>query len=532
MARIINTAELLETSSLDHNAKEWVYNGLDCCVTMEIRDALLPQLRNDTGATYAFSRALQGPILEMTTRGILVDEVRRAEVLQSYNAKIDFLDRQLTRIVREGIGQEVSNTIKTKWWRSPAQLKALFYDVMKIPPVRKRNTNNIWAPTVDRDALEKLNDTYLIAGPITSHILALRDLDKKRGFLETGIDIDGRMRTNFNIAGTNTGRLASSMSDFGTGTNLQNVDRELRSVFVADPGWKFANLDLEQGDARNVGAICWNNFVHNMGEDYAGSYLNACESGDLHTYNSRLIWPEKAWTGDLKEDREIAEELFYRQDSFRQMSKKGGHGTNYYGTPPTMAKHLKVDKRLIDDFQRRYFGVYPVIGIYDPKKNDPQHTAPNWHNLVRHRIEDEHSITTMLGRRRRFFGRAFEDSTLREAIAYEPQSMTADEIDGGLLKVWREHRVIPLVQVHDSMLYMYREEEEDEIVPWLIETMRTRIILEKGREFTVPTEAKVGWNWGDWDEVKNVDGLKKWKGSDKRTRAQAPRRAWSYKDLF
>lgn len=129
----------------------------------------------------------------------------------------------------------------------------------------------------------------------------------------------------------------------------------------------------------------------------------------------------------------------------------------------------------------------------------------------------------MFGRRRRFFGRSFEDTTLREAIAYEPQSMTADEIDMGLLKVWRANRVRPLVQVHDSVLFMFREEEQDEIIPWLLETMRTKLVLEHGREFVVPTEAKVGWNWGDFNEVSNPDGLVKWKGKDDRKRQESPK---------
>jgi DNA polymerase-1 len=523
--RIINTADLLETSSLDHNAKEFVYNGLDCCVTLELRDNLLPLLDNVTTGTYEFSKALQAPILDMTMTGTLVDEQRRQSTLTKYNSDIARIEQQLNRIVGEGIGWEEAirprKQNEGKWWRSPIKLKELLYKVMGLPEQKKRNAKGVWAPTTNREALEKLED-YFIAKPVVSHLLALRDIDKKRGFLETEVDADGRIRCNFNIAGTNTGRLASSMSDFGTGTNLQNVDRELRSVFVADNGWKFANLDLEQGDARNVGAICWNLFVDKLGEAVAGSYLDACESGDLHTYNSRLIWPEKKWTGDLKVDKRIAEEIFYRQDSFRQMAKKGGHGTNYYGTPRTMAKHLKVETGLIEDFQKRYFKAYPVIGSYDPRHTDPDGKLPNWHNYVRRSLQDTHSLITMLGRRRRFFGRSYEDSTLREAIAYEPQSMTADEIDLGLLRVWRAHRVRPLIQVHDSVLFLYREEEEDEIIPWLLETMKTRIVLERGREFVVPTEAKVGWNWGDFDETKNLDGLIKWKGSDTRKRSEKP----------
>jgi len=60
------------------------------------------------------------------------------------------------------------------------------------------------------------------------------DLQKKIDILKTEIDKDGRIRTSYNIAGTNTGRLSSSFSEFGTGTNLQNIEESLRSMFVAD----------------------------------------------------------------------------------------------------------------------------------------------------------------------------------------------------------------------------------------------------------------------------------------------------------
>ena len=522
--RIINTADLIteeQIKGLQHNTREWVYNGLDTCVTLEIRNNLRKQLDNTTTTTYEFEKALQGPVLEMAMRGILVDDERRQKTLQSFDKQIKRLQDQLDQIVHDGIGFNI-DTAKAEqlWWRSTQRLKNLFYDVMGLPAHRKRNANGDYTPTVDRDALEKLGSTHFFAEPITLHLLALRDLDKKRSWLRTDIDADGRMRSNFNIAGTNTGRLASSYSDFGTGGNLQNIDRELKSVFVADPGWKFANVDLEQGDARNVGAICWNIFVNEYGEDFAGSYLNACESGDLHTYNSRLIWPNLPWTGDIKADKKVAEQLFYRQDTFRQMSKKGGHGTNYYGTPRTMAKHLKMQTHVIEEFQVNYFRAYPVIGSIDRK----DHTTPHWHNYVRTQLRDYHTLTTMFGRRRQFFGRSYDDSTLREAIAYEPQSMTADEIDTGLLRVWRANKVQVLCQVHDSLLVQYREEDEAEVVPWLIETVRVKLDLAKGRGFIVPTEAKIGWNWGDFSE-ENPDGLQKWKGGDDRKRTEHPKAA-------
>src|SRR5215467_12315958 len=94
--------------------------------------------------------------------------------------------------------------------------------------------------------------------------------------LKTEIDHDGRMRTSYNIAGTNSGRFSSSLSEFGTGGNLQNIEEGLRSVFIADDGMKLANFDAEQGESRIVGAIEWCLF-------HDGKYLDVCESEDIHT---------------------------------------------------------------------------------------------------------------------------------------------------------------------------------------------------------------------------------------------------------
>jgi DNA polymerase-1 len=505
--KIINTADLTPGTTLPRNDKDWVYNGLDCCVTLEVRDVLLAQLDNVAAATYGFSQALQGPVLEMCARGILVNQRRRGEVLQHYRNQIEQLSDQLTEIARDGIGFPATNKVvkgHTKlWWRSNAQLGDLLYNVMRLPSVKKRNTKGQFVPTVNRDAIEKLS-AYFIAEPVCSHLLALRDVDKKRMFLETEIDPDGRMRTSFNIAGTNTGRFASSMSDFSTGTNFQNVDRELRSVFISDPGMKFCNIDLEQADARNLGALCWERFVEKHGEKFAGAYLRLCESGDLHTQVCRMARPHLPWTGDPKRDRAIADQKFYRNDSYRDLDKKLGHGSNYLGSPRTMAKHAHVPVAEVEEFQTNYFRALPCI--------------PAYHNAVRSDLIEFATLTTLFGRRRFFFGRAKDEATVREAVAYCPQSMTADEVNQGMLNIWRGNRVQLLCQVHDSILFQYPEHLEDEIVPWALAQMRVPLTLRGGREFFVPAEAKVGWNWGEQSD-KNTDGLIKWKGHDSRRRS-------------
>lgn len=494
MAKIIDTSTL-NLAEHDGDEQYWLYNSLDCVVTAEVLQNLLAQADDVALNTYNFSKALQAPVLEMNLRGLRVNKKRKMQVIADITTKIARLEEQLDAIIQEGIGAPGAN------WRSPKQLKELLYDIMGLPVQKKRNAVGAYAPTTDEAALEKLSN-YFIAEPICNHILLLRGLGKSLGFLRTGVDADGRMRTQFNIAGTVTGRFASSITDFGTGTNLQNVTESLRSVFVADPGMMFCNIDLEQGDSRNVGALCWNLFAKDD-EAFAGSYLNACESGDLHTYVSKLCFPNLPW--GTAPDREIAERYAHKHYDYRYMSKKSGHGSNYLAQPATIAKHARIPIQIAKDFQAEYFRAFPCI--------------PAWHKNVFWQLENLGYLISPFGRRRFFFGRPKEGSTQRDAVAHVPQSMTADEINRALLKLWRADRVQLLGQVHDSVLFQFPEHLRGEIVPWAVEQAQTKLVLERGREFVVPIEAKTGFNWGNHSND-NPDGLKKWRGGDARKRTE------------
>src|SRR6267378_3192875 len=118
--RIIQTADTQPDDISNQWLRDQIYNGLDCCVTSEVLDVLLPQLDNHTAATYQFSRDLQGPALEMRLRGVRVDLARKAEVINEFHDKIDRLERNLERIVFEGVGMPSFN------WRSNPDLHALF----------------------------------------------------------------------------------------------------------------------------------------------------------------------------------------------------------------------------------------------------------------------------------------------------------------------------------------------------------------------------------------------------------------------
>jgi DNA polymerase-1 len=470
-----------------------IYNSLDCMLTREVWDVIRPQLPPESEPTYSFALSLQAPVLEMCMRGIKISQ----PVVQSMLSTLLVQKRKLSSRIDEMArvwGQTGLNP------NSPKQLQHFFYKVLKLDPIisYKKGERKI---AVDREALEKLLDHHL-SEPFARHILAYRDVVKKAGMLSTQIDPDGRMRAAFNIAGTNTGRWSSSAGAFGSGTNFQNITEKLRRPFVADPGHKIAYIDLEQAESRMVGALVWEHF-----ED--PTYLDACESGDLHTLVCKMIWPDLEWPGDPKGDRAIADQNFYLHFSYRDMSKRGGHGTNYYGQPSTMARHLKVSRNLMEEFQDAYFAAFPGIS--------------RWHTETARRLQTTGVITTLCGRRRQFHGRLYDDATLRKAIAYGPQSAIGDILNEGLLRLWKrgpEQGVALLAQVHDAVLIQYPEHNEADALALAAGCLEVPITV-RGREIIIPTEAASGWNWAYASE-KNPDGLKKYVGKDNRQRTEDP----------
>ncbi len=502
MPLIIDSATLTRDglARLPLTHKEWIYNALDCCLTYEIDQELDSVLDPVALETYKMSLALQAPILEMNMRGIKIDLEQRDKAVASLTKDAEKIDRQFDYLCESIFGRKINSGS----WQ---QVNKLMYEWLALPPQKKRNAKGEYAPTTDREALEKLASMYFNCKPFVNHILASRDVWKQIATLQTPL-LNGRFYTSLAIAGTKTGRLASALSDFAVGSNLQNIDRRIKRMFTADEGKKFANVDLEQADARNVGAQTWNLFPE-LGDEKR--FLDFAESGDLHTAVCSLCWTELPWTDDPKENRAIADQPAYREKSYRDLAKILGHGTNFNGQPPQMSKHSKVAQSFIVDFQGRYFGAFPEL-----KKRI------EW---VGNKLVDTGYLTTLFGRRRHFLKRRGDNKTLNEGCAFDPQSMTADEINNAMLRFYqivkpRFPSAELMIQVHDSLLIQYDEADELAIIPWIKEAFRVPLTLRAGREFFVPCEVQVGWNWDYRDKLGEVNpnGMIKYKGLDDRKR--------------
>lgn len=483
----------IETHSLNQPHPQ-VYNGNDCLQTYEINDREEELPDDGWRLIDAFERGLQGPVLEMMWRGIRVDPAARELAIRSLKSRIERVEVML-KAWTESLWDVPYNK---KFPNSGKQLKEFFYDHMGLPRIKKMVKGNLTEP-MDREALERQAD-YFPVRLIVAVVLCYRDLTKCLQVLQTEIDNDWRMRQSINIAGTTTGRFSSSKSTIGTGTNLQNITESLRHIFIADEGYKIAGIDKEQIESRYVGWI-----IGLLFNDW--KYLDACESGDLHTTVARMVWKDLDWTGDLKKDRELAEKPFYRHFTRRDATKRLSHGSNYVGKPNTMALHTQIDRDLCRMFQETYFTEFPGI--------------PRFHNWIAGQLQTRHYLINAFGRRRDFFDRPDSEETIRSAVAFWPQSSAVDDTNLGMWRVWRYlgERVQLLNQEHDAVYFQYKPQEEQEILIEAQKLMKVELTAPNGRVFSVPTDIKVGWNkglrWKQDNTGKLIDinprGLDKWR---------------------
>jgi len=464
MARILFTDNLPE--KLTKTETDDLYNGLDCCVTYEIFNQL-----DRSSPIYDFERSMLAPALEMMLRGIKVDEEKVKSLIsktKDQHERLRFIARRLTTVLD---GQPIDFLKEI----SHHQSKRILYEKMGVRPIKKKNAHGEMAPTVNREALEKIHDENFYARPFINVVFKLRELTKRLSVLRSGIDPDGRMRFSFNVGATETGRWSSSKNPWGGGTNAQNITDELRVIFVPDEGQIFAYIDLGQAESRAVAYLA--------GDE---NYIEACESGDLHSTVAKMIWGKNV----------DPYETYYRYFTYRDISKRCGHATNYLGTAFSLARKLSIPIDVVAEFQVLYFKTFPDIS--------------KWQQWTLSEIQLRKQLITPLGRTRQFFGRLDDEATLREAVAYVPQSLVGDILNIGLWKVWRNEwpKVQIISQLHDAILVQFSIAQQLTTVPLLCKLLEVEIEI-NNRIMIIPAGAKTGFNWAEQSE-ENPGGLRKW----------------------
>jgi DNA polymerase-1 len=461
--------------------QEIVYNAEDTLKTFALKrifdEGVVPEWAKPV---YGYSEKMLGPILTVMRRGYKIDIAKRdrlVEVLESRRTKVI---GTFARLCVELFGTTVN-------WNSTPQLKTLFYSFLGIPEQTKNKKGEVKVAT-DREVLERIAASYPRGAVFANLILRVRDIEKQIEFLTKKLSPENRFHCAYNIAGTETGRLSSSEHPFRIGSNGQNLNPATRVCFVADPGYVLFYSDQQSAESRLVAYL--------SGDE---NYIAAVEGGDSHTMVASMVFGFPA-------ERALADRTFYRDFSYRDIAKRAGHACNYYAKPYTIAKNAMVEQAIAEQFQALYFKKFSRIA--------------EWHAWVSRRLQEFGWLETPLGFRRTFWGRRWDDATLREAIAFVPQSTVGLLTNIGLHRLWDrfegkpEADVMILGNIHDAVIGQVREDKVAEYVPQILDCLHfpfpIKDIAGNVRQALIPYEIEIGKNFGKFGPD-NPDGIKKWK---------------------
>jgi DNA polymerase-1 len=216
------------------------YAAEDADITYRLHHLFKPRVAEEKmAAVYEdIERPLIPVIGEMELHGIKVDPIILKEMSKDFTKKIQKLEKK----IQKEAGTEFNIG-------SPKQIGEVLFDQMGLEGGKKTKTGQ-WS--TDVGTLEKLSHQGY---EIVTNILEWRGLSKLKSTytdaLQEQINPDtGRVHTSFSMAGTSTGRLASS------DPNLQNIPirteegRKIREAFVAEEGHTLLSVDYSQVELR------------------------------------------------------------------------------------------------------------------------------------------------------------------------------------------------------------------------------------------------------------------------------------------
>jgi len=126
-----------------------------------------------------------------------------------------------------------TDIIGSEFPNSDAQKKRYFYDYLGLKPILSRDHKRKDKRKVDDEAMRKLAKRGVYAADLINRMAKIHKLITTYYNIDK-VSKDGRLRCQYKVVGTKTGRLASAATQFGKGMNQQNSPPAMKPLFLAD----------------------------------------------------------------------------------------------------------------------------------------------------------------------------------------------------------------------------------------------------------------------------------------------------------
>lgn len=491
------------------------YNALDAACTLEIHNACWSDLHPSYEPAYQMTIDLFEPLMFMQTRGLKVNmtalEATKVDVLKSAGTKQEELNKLCGRTLNVN---------------SPKDCQNYFYIELGIPPYY-----NEGSVTVDDLALQRLaRGTAKRSGLRQAKLVQeIRGLQKLHGtYLDLEFDADNRMRCSYNPRGTKFGRLSSSKTVFGTGTNQQNLPQEFKKFLESDG--IFIEVDKRQAEWVVVAYLTGDANMISIVESGKDAHIHTAalmleartgipydEGWDLVRYEDKLTGSNT--DADAIEQIRLADSVISKYHSVlprtmsaRQFGKKSNHGLNYDEGPNKFALINEIEPNEGKIAVELYHTIYPGIRM--------------WYESVKRLLQRDRTLTNCFGRRVRFMD-AWGPDMWKAAYSMLPQSTVVDSLNQGMVRIYHDNKVCAsdrcnvslAAQVHDSILldfpnWLLSQEFAPLHIPDIFDRLLDYTSPElcyNNRKFKIATDMKIGKNWGSYHKDRNPLGMRELK---------------------
>lgn len=457
----------------------YAYQSLDLGYTSKLKRDLRTKMDEQSPRLASLFYSLLMPatytLAEMELHGVKIDRPYLEELKVTTQAKIEEKNASIQALAAE-FGMEKFNP------QSQPQLSKLIYTHWKAPKPHLAGKRAMEMPedSTAKDILfglsQRATDPVIKQG--LNDIVELRLLKK---IMATYIDKilnllgrDGRLRSDFKLLGTATGRLSSAAP------NIQNIPLlmgpAIRNAFIPSPGYVWVAADYSQLELRVAAVIA--------GDEQMQEVFRT--GRDIHTEVASMIFKKPAEAVTKAE---------------RVMAKHVDFGIIYGRSPQSLVEGAELEYK---DPDAEWWSIEEAeLFLYRFLNGFPK--LKQWIELTKNFALKNQYVESPLGRRRRwpFIPPGAGNAVGREAANFPIQGTASDICLDAMIKL---HDQLPkgayvLFPIHDSINFEVRKEILDDVLYQIYRTMTGSTLLKTDVPFDV--EIEVGERWGTTE---------KWKG--------------------
>jgi len=422
--------------------------------TLRLREPLLERVR-ERGHEQLY-REIELPLtpvlVAMEQVGVKIDTYRMGEITARLADRVEELEAK----AHELAGEEFM-------LGSTQQVARILFEKLELTPGRKGKTGY----STDTRVLRTIRGEHEIVPVIEEWREYSKLLNTYLGPLPSLLGEDGRLHTTFNQTVAATGRLSTSNPNLQAIPIRTELGREIRSAFVAEPGWKLVSADYSQIELRIL--------AHVSGEPKLREAFARGE--DIHRATAAEVLgvdPAELTTGQ------------------RSIAKMINFGIVYGISAFGLSENLEIPREEAQAYIDAYLARFPHVQDFIQR-------------TIEQAREDGYT-TSLLGRRRpvpelRASNRQTRSLGERLAVNFVMQGSNADIIKVAMIAIHHrlreEGRAARLVlQIHDELLLEAPENEVAAVKQLVREEMIAAYDLDP------PLAVDVGAG-DDWNEAKS-----------------------------